>query len=135
MDESKAAKIAARAVDVAAEFFHVEDWTLRWRQTRLPKGKAALINTRPAYNAADIEYDITQMEDEEDLWAAMGHEIAHLVSAEFLMLHDVLKADKVMTKGRDETYTYALEKLTTRLEHLFRRQRPYKKWMKPKPRT
>ena len=63
-----------------------------------------------------ILYDASQAESGADLWATIGHEVAHLLMLETIRLSDSLK-------GKDaDNATYALEVTTVRLERLFERQ-------------
>jgi hypothetical protein len=76
------------------------------------------------YRRAGINYDPGQARDARGVRAAVAHEVAHLVLAEFELFRDLVQASGEWSESLAVAYKYADERATVMLEQLFMRERP-----------
>lgn len=116
-----AERVAGRAYASALAFFQPSpEWRITLaRQTIDEEEVPAQCWTKQNYHRAQIVYDPAQCEDGAELWRVIGHEVAHLLHSEYIVVE--IHAPKHL-QGFLE---HAGERLATRLENLFLRERPY----------
>jgi hypothetical protein len=129
VDNDYSARIARKAFEVAKDFFQPpSEWDVtlysiedapEWLQDEYPSDAQACVHISHQSLKARILYDPERIDDEQELWASIAHEVAHLLMTDSIRLGD-------QYRGNDaKNAEHALEVTTIRLERLFLRERPY----------
>lgn len=121
LEHKFAARVAEAAYQTALDFFQPSaEWEIDELEAAPLDGEAAAqIWTRSAYLYAKIVYDPDKHDSGADLWASIGHEVAHLLLLEYMAAEECL--DGLKTR----MLIHAGECTVTRLTRLFSRERPY----------
>lgn len=116
-----AARIARAAFNAALRFFQPSpEWIIKLEPRTIEEEETpGQCWTRQDYFLAQIVYDPAQCEDGAEVWRVIGHEVAHLLSSEYIVL------EQHLPERYHGLCTHASERLTTRLERLFLRHYPY----------
>jgi hypothetical protein len=125
MDASECRKVALKAIKEARKFFGIDPaWCVALAIGATDEGKPAFIAIDLAYRKATIAVDPAQCDSAREVWRYMGHEVAHLVHAEFDLFRELVKASGEWSDALQAGYHYADERATVMLEQLFMRERP-----------
>lgn len=121
LDPAFAERIAARAFSDAMAFFQPSpEWDVKLEAREIEEEDTpAQLWTKQDYLLATVVYDPAQCESGERLWSHIGHEVAHLLSGEYIVL------EQQFPDREGARFTHACERLTVRLERLWVRERPY----------
>jgi hypothetical protein len=125
IDASLAKKVAAKSLKDARKFFGIDPaWDIKLASCPLEEGTHAEVVILLPYRRAGINYDPGQARDARGVRAAVAHEVAHLVLAEFELFRDLVQASGEWSESLAVAYKYADERATVMLEQLFMRERP-----------
>jgi hypothetical protein len=125
MDASECRKVALKAIKEARKFFGIDPaWDVALAIGTTDDGKPAFINIVLSYRQATICLDPAQCDSAREVWRYMGHEVAHLVHAEFDLFRDLVQAHAEWPQTLQTAYRYAEERATVMLEDVWVRERP-----------
>lgn len=121
MNYEFAERVAQAAFAQALAFFQPSpEWAIQLERRPIDEEETpAQCWTKQDYLLAQIVYDPDQCENGAELWRAIGHEVAHLLSSEYIVL------EQNLPQRYHGLCTHASERLTTRLDRIWVRERPY----------
>lgn len=122
MDGELCLKIAYAALDKALEFFGLNnEWEIKIINQRIDEeGVWAQITPNVEYLFSSIVLDVGKFNTPQEVWATIGHEIAHILFAELNLFRKLYKAPS----GSEKVWDFAEERIVTRLSRLFVRMNP-----------
>lgn len=130
LNETVAAQVAEAAAKEAVAFFSISpEWEIDIKSEKLAEEGMDFVSAggnhiNLEYHQSLIKYDFGAVDSYENLWRVIGHEVAHLVLAEFDLLYAQFASTPRLTP-LSVGLTHCIERAVTRLERLFIRQHPY----------
>ena len=130
MTRDQATAVLEAAIPVAREFFLLDPrWDVRFHFVEeSPQGLE--VEVKAQYFKANIACAPIIYDRVADLWRDVGHEIAHIATAELITLERYLKAHLELDEEDSPPsllkayFGDAIESVTSRLEAMFAKERP-----------
>lgn len=124
LDASHVKRISAAAIDRAREFFNLTpEWKIHLQIQE--NDIEAEIFIKPHYHIAHLRVNPGKYDNPAAVWADVGHEVAHLVTADFELLYDYARTlGNVNQDYLSELWKDSVEPVVMRLEDLFVRHNP-----------
>lgn len=123
----EALRRCGEAFEAARKYFKISDeWNVAINADTDHEDSSAWITPDLPYLRASVGVNVNLLRRRPDLiWAAMGHECAHLTQAEYDLAWDAAKSgDEVLSEAAVQLFELACERTTTRLERMFLRDCP-----------
>lgn len=133
ISEAEVMRRAHRALNEACAYFGISsDWRFTLLSgSSLGEGNFAQVELDQTYLRATIELSVLDAQrDPGHLWQSIGHEVAHVVTAEWANLWRRLP-EEVRNGPLDPYHSDACERATVRLERMFLRDVPEPDWEQP----